>query len=593
MNILHLLSQNHLTGAEVYAATLAKTQQQQKHTVFAISNGFYYPTSAISIQKKVETKSKLTFFKNVFWIRQFIKRENIQLIHAHSRAASKLGWWCTLFSKTALVSTVHGVQHPSTSKKIINQYGKFIIAVCENVKVQLLRDFGYRAALIKVIPNAIDPALYSFQEAGTRKKIAIVGRTTGPKKERTEQVLTALGKMNLNFDIVIAGGNLSDLNLAPEIKAKVQEIKFNNLNSHIYSQFALVIGSGRVCMESLISGIPTIAFGEAAYAGLVTPANFSEAITSNFGDIHPDSKTPVLPEGQFADDVKKAMLPLPLQQLSQMATHEFSLLRVCERVQRLYESAVFLKHHPKWIPILMYHKIPDHEIQSEHKIFVTKSKFKKHLQFFKNRGFTTLTFSEISDFRSGLRPMSQFPKKPLILTFDDGYEDNLLNASPLLAEFGFKAQLFLLAESSIASNQWDLGGTEPSHKIVSGAERQKWKSSKFEVGSHGFSHRKFTSLNDAEALHELTQSKKLLEAELNSPVKVFAFTYGITDQRSVSVAEASGYEYAANTDSGGMLMEEEPFSVFRVNIFPDENFWSLFKKTSGWYRKYYFFKRKR
>ena len=53
---------------------------------------------------------------------------------------------------------------------------------------------------------------------------------------------------------------------------------------------------------------------------------------------------------------------------------------------RIYESAFFLKHYSKWIPTLMYHKIPDQEIKSQHKIYVTRENFEKHLNFYKKLG---------------------------------------------------------------------------------------------------------------------------------------------------------------------------------------------------------------
>ena len=100
-------------------------------------------------------------------------------------------------------------------------------------------------------------------------------------------------------------------------------------------------------------------------------------------------------------------------------------------------------------------------------------------------------------------------------------------------------------------------------------------------------------MNPESALSELVESKKSLEKEFHELVNVFAFTYGITTPSAAALAQAAGYDYAVNTDTGGKLLEEDPYSIFRVSIFPDENKWSLFKKTSTWYRKYYFLKRGR
>src|SRR3989338_744875 len=106
VNILHLLSQNHLTGAEVYAATLTGQQIKLEHQVYQISNDFYFPSNAIKFKFEVETKSKFNFIKNILWLRNFIRKQNIHVVHTHSRAAAKLAYWALLFSNTAQVSTV-------------------------------------------------------------------------------------------------------------------------------------------------------------------------------------------------------------------------------------------------------------------------------------------------------------------------------------------------------------------------------------------------------------------------------------------------------------------------------------------------------
>lgn len=606
MNIVHLLSQNHLTGAEVYAKQLADVQiQQQKHCVYQISNGFFAETAAEKIQLDVETKSKLRFYKNVLWLREFITKNNIHVVHSHSRAAAKLAFYATLRTGTAHVSSVHGQQHSSFSKKLMNQYGEMIIAVCANVRTHLLRDFSYKPSRIQVVPNLISEEKFPFTELSREPrplKIAIVGRATGPKGHRTEQVLKALYSdefKDLPFSVDLIGAEISQLRLSDDIKARLQFLNTPEITGETYKNYDLVIGSGRVCMESLMTGRPTLAFGEACYLGLIAPHNLEAATESNFGDIHPDSNTPVLNEPEFKLDIRAALhihqgeRTLDLKKLSDMTRALYGTEQVVPQVQRIYESAYFLKNHPSWFPVLMYHKIPENEIQSQHKIYVTKDNFRKHLEYFKRKGFTTLTFSELALYRKGYISFKSFPRKPLILTFDDGYRDNLVNASPLLKEFGYKAQLFLLADKTINHNNWDTAGDEPAHEIISGPARLAWKESAFEVGSHGFSHKKLTSFNEAGALRELTESKRMLEDEFKQPMNVFAFTYGITTENSRELARRAGYDYAVNTDTGGLLLEEDPYAIFRVNIFPNENSWSLFKKTSRWYRRYYFFKRRK
>jgi peptidoglycan/xylan/chitin deacetylase (PgdA/CDA1 family) len=593
MNILHVLSQHELTGAEVYAVNLISEQVHRKHAVYQVSNGFYKETEAIKFQLEVETKSTISFWKNVSQLRELIQQKNIQVIHTHSRAAAKLVYYATLFLKVGVVSTIHGRQHISLSKKILNQYGQFIIAVCQNIEKQLTQEFKYNRRFIKVIPNGIHQNDFKFkkkeliQSDQKTLKIAVIGRMTGPKKVRTElfiaQFPEILKKQNKTCQIDIIGNESTPI----------------TINSELLHKYDVICGSGRVCMESLLSGVPCIAFGESQYLGLVTSQNIEEFFKSNFGDIGENFNLPQFNHTlakRDADILSNNILSeFELSCLSEKARTLFSNSNIYQKVMRLYESAYFIRHYSKWIPILMYHKVPNQEIQSRHKIYVTEKNFERHLQLFKARGLQTVTFEDLALFRKAQKPWSEFPKKPFMLTFDDGYEDNLSHADPLLKKYNFKAQIYLLADTNVNHNHWDTtsNSEDDYHPIISGDDRKKWSSSNFIIGSHGLKHDRLPSLNDDDKMHELTESKLKLENEFSRKIISYAYTYGDTNADCAQACQRAGYDYGLNTDSGGLTVEEDPYSVFRVNVFPDETWASLWKKTSTWYRRYYYHKRKK
>ena len=595
MNVLHVLSQNHLTGAEVYATDLIKLQVQN-HKVFQVSNGFFKATAAEKIILPVETKSVFQFLKSARALRKILIKNNIQVIHAHSRAASKLVNVARFGLKIGYVSTVHGRQHLSMSKKINNVYGDFVISVCENIELQLKNEFKYNPRRTKTIENGIDTQLFHFQSQKPHDpilKIGIIGRDTGPKKIRTEIFINEFSKIlnaqNIKYKFYVVGGknyNILDNNL--EINNAESKI-----DSDFYHQYDLICGSGRVCIEALLAGVPVIAFGESQYCGLVTHKNYYEFKKSNFGDIGFNFTEPVFNPEKAISDLKN--LPeVSLKILSDIANQDFNLKVVNKKIERMYESSYFLRNYSKWIPILMYHKIPDTAINSPHKIFVTKNNFEKHLHFFKNRSFTTLTFTDLAKFKSGEKCFSEFPKKPLILTFDDGYLDNIENADPLLKKYNFTSQIYLLADATMTSNTWDQwaeGMSSEKHLIASDINRSKWLKTNFEIGSHGLNHKKMPLMTASEKMYELAESKKRLENEFNIKINSFAYTYGDTNSDCAEACQLAGYDYGLNTDNGSLLLEENPYSIFRVNIFPNETLFSLWKKTSYWYRKYYFFKR--
>lgn len=612
MRILHLLSQTHLTGAEAYAVDLVEEQVRAGHLVWQISNQFHLATQAAKIQFPVECQTKKEFLSSLFRLRSFLVENEIQVVHCHSRAAAKLcslarlGLKSSTGERVAQVSTVHGRQHVSVSKKLFNQYGEMTVAVCENIQKQLVGEFGYKENRIKVIGNAVSESRFSSIEkmnseahSPRQLKIAIIGRCTGPKKTRTEKFIEALAglKIDQTVKVTIIGDRAKSVSLPAGVEVEI--IEHIELNARIYQSYDVVVGSGRVAIESMIAGTPCLAFGEDSFLGLITSENFKDYSGSNFGDIGLDFSGPHLDSAKFemalVEIQKNFQKPEDFlaerEELKHLCQQYYSKVSIASKIQRIYESAYFLRHHSQWIPILMYHKIPSEEMDSEHKIFVSKSNFERHLKCFKWMGLKTTTFSELRKFRKGLLPWTSFPSRPLLLTFDDGYQNNLDHADPLLKQYDFRAQIYLLANSELPSNTWDQPDSSKGDALVSGAVRKKWVTSQFEVGSHGIDHVHLPQLSNEQARKQIFESKKMLESELGVPMICYAFTYGDTNEELAQMAEVAGYDYAVNTDSGGMNIEENPWAIFRVNIFPNENVWSLFKKTRTWYRSYYFRKR--
>lgn len=594
MNILHVLSQKELTGAEVYASSLIDAQIKAGCKVFQVSNGFFHPNNSTQIALPVETKG-LSFWKSVSALRKILIEKNIHVIHGHSRAAAKLVFYARRGLKIGYVSSIHGRQHVSLSKKLFSQYGDFIIPVCKKISDQLVREFGYDQRKIKIVPNSIDTEKFKFKSVlplalNHPLKIAIIGRTSGPKKLRTELFISGLSQIldmkGLPYQFTLIGGEIKST-------VPVENISHAEISSQVLQKFDLICGSGRVAMEALLSGVPCIAFGETEYIGLVTEKNFDTACSTNFGDISNHFNPPTFNSYQAQKDVELFLAgTVDYQHLADKTSRVFSLESISKKIMRIYESAYFTRNYNQWIPILMYHKIPDQDLTSQHKIYVNKNNFAQHLKTFKSLNMTTITFDELALYRKGLKSFSLFPKNPLILTFDDGYEDNLKNADIELKKQNMQAHIYLLADATVASNQWDhQTDASEKHKIISGDERKLWKNSQFTIGSHGLNHQRLPALSTEKKILELSTSKQKLEAEFKQPVITYAYTYGDTNKECAELAEACGYEYALNTDTGGLLLEENPYAIFRVNIFPDESFSSLWKKTRKWYRRYYHYKR--
>ena len=90
------------------------------------------------------------------------------------------------------------------------------------------------------------------------------------------------------------------------------------------------------------------------------------------------------------------------------------------------------------LPIVMYHRIHNRPLPNDGGRVLPTLEFEEQLMFLRDEGYTTLFASDYQRIREG---KLECPQRPIILTFDDGYDDNLLEAYPLLRRYGMKAQL--------------------------------------------------------------------------------------------------------------------------------------------------------
>ncbi len=612
MRVLHILSQIEMTGAEAYALNLTEWLLAQNNQVTLISNALHIPTKAQFIARDIHSSRFWVRLKNVLFVRKWIQQNQIQIVHCHSRAAVRIGYWATRGLKIAMVSTVHGRQHSSFSKKLYDLYGDRIIGVCENVLRSLREDFQMDPRKMVCIGNPVPLDEVSFSEKPEEKnRIAIIARSTGPKGQRTRDLIKWTIPLLLDafpqLEIDIIGGMNSDIDA--EVNARLYEINqrfpqrlhllgyMSNLQQK-FSDYHLIIGSGRVPIETLARGVLCYALGEFSCPGLVTPANYQIAKDSNFGDIGAQEKELPFDYAKVTQELLAILKGPSLIQADRLAMqervkNEFSREGICREILDLYHSVYFRKLHPAHIPVLMYHKVPEKEIEAQHRIFVTKDRFEEHLQYFQKKGFTTMSFTELNEFRLLKKDARDFPRKPLILTFDDGYVDNLMNAGPLLKKYNMKATIFLLADENVLHNFWDDDSGDPQEALLSLEQKKMLVHFNFEIGSHGFRHDKINSMTVTQAFHELAGSKKILEESLHVSICVFAFTYGVTTPWAGKLAQKAGYSFAVNTDTGGLHLEENPYGIFRTPIFPEDREPQLRKKTASWYRKYFFIKRGR
>ena len=306
MNILHILSQFEVTGAEVYAVTLASEQQMQGHNVLLVSDTLHVPFPGKYIQQSIGNRSYRQRWKNIQFLIRLIRKNNIHVVHAHSRAASWVCFFATRFTKTVFISTVHGRQHLHFSSTRWNVYGKHVIAISETLKDHLVEELGLNQNYVSQIGNGFNveswlerPRMQSKQELfkvpDSARVLLLVGRLSGPKGDIVrfflKEVFPHLVQQTNASVFIISGIHVPD-DISSLIhdtqqtfgRERIRLIEFQKDLFPYLSAADIVVGAGRCAMEAIILGKPTVAFGESTYEGLITEENFHRLSGTNFGD---------------------------------------------------------------------------------------------------------------------------------------------------------------------------------------------------------------------------------------------------------------------------------------------------------------------
>jgi peptidoglycan/xylan/chitin deacetylase (PgdA/CDA1 family) len=220
------------------------------------------------------------------------------------------------------------------------------------------------------------------------------------------------------------------------------------------------------------------------------------------------------------------------------------------------------------VPIINYHKISE-----ESDIGITSRRpvdFRNDLRWLRDNGFTSLTFETLD-------PVAVLPQKPVIITFDDGYRSVLENAAPALAEFGFRAVIYMPVSYIGCWNDWDVQFGGRKFKHLTRDELLILISAGHEIGSHGLSHRLLRHLAADEKQKEIGLSKVRLEDMIGRKVDSFSYPFGRADQLSIDLVRDSGYKFAVSGLFWGRN-EAGPFNLPRTNIYRMDSQSALRKK---------------
>lgn len=214
------------------------------------------------------------------------------------------------------------------------------------------------------------------------------------------------------------------------------------------------------------------------------------------------------------------------------------------------------------IPILMYHNVaappPGARLRG---LYVRPGVFARHMALLRLLGFRGLGMGQAMPYLRGERQ-----GRVAVITFDDGYGDNLEAALPILARYGFGATCYAVSGHVGGHNAWDAERLQVCKPLMDGAQLREWQAAGMEIGAHTRSHARLTEVDDATLRDEVAGSRAELEDLLGTAVTQFCYPYGAAGPREQLAVRTAGFLAAVTVRRGRARPGADLFDLPRVMV---------------------------
>jgi peptidoglycan/xylan/chitin deacetylase (PgdA/CDA1 family) len=206
------------------------------------------------------------------------------------------------------------------------------------------------------------------------------------------------------------------------------------------------------------------------------------------------------------------------------------------------------------VPILMYHVIaappPGAPFPG---LYVPPAEFAEQMHALKNAGWHAVTLDQVAaNWRTGA---SLGAGKPIVLTFDNGYQSQFTQALPVLERLGW-----------VGDENIQLSGLPPSQGGLGEAEVRGLIAAGWELDTQGFSHADLITLGTERLHYEVAITRGALQRRYHVPVNWFCYPSGHYDSTVIAAVKGAGYAGSTTVVPGWASPSDDAYRLPRLRV---------------------------
>jgi peptidoglycan/xylan/chitin deacetylase (PgdA/CDA1 family) len=218
------------------------------------------------------------------------------------------------------------------------------------------------------------------------------------------------------------------------------------------------------------------------------------------------------------------------------------------------------------IPVLMYHGVVDSVNDAINPIHISRKAFEEQMTWLFENNYRAITISDMLN----LFEKKQTSPNSVVLTFDDGYQSMLYNATPILKKFNFSATLFLITGAVGEKNYAELNTAQSSFPEDDGPldwnQLKSMQASCWDIQAHSQNHYIHNMISYESMEKEMKCSKKTIENNLNKKVQFYCYPCGSYNTDCLKLLKTLGYKAAFSVHPGLAKMNSDYRRLPRIEI---------------------------